>query len=208
MDIPCLEKHSESFKILELLLSDPKADPNYSGGAFLKMAIDSGNVDLVKILINNSRVNLLPLDRNNYLLRVTCINNRIEVLKLLLADQRIDPSRHNNEAIYLASFHGHPEIVKLLLTDKRVKPEIDAIEDAFYCKHFEIVKLLIPYVDLSKTDNLGIHELADEMKNNYNSAILKNIINLMENDNMTGVIVVDDIKRSFVRMKSLTILNK
>ena len=38
----------------------------------------------------------------------------MEVVKLLLADPRVDPSARNNWAIQLASENGHLEIVKLL----------------------------------------------------------------------------------------------
>jgi len=42
------------------------------------------------------------------------------VVKLLLQDERVDPSDNNNWAIQMASKNGHIEVVKLLLQDKRV----------------------------------------------------------------------------------------
>jgi ankyrin repeat protein len=41
-------------------------------------------------------------------------NGHTEVVKLLLADKRVDPSSKNNFAIQFASRFGHTEIVKLL----------------------------------------------------------------------------------------------
>src|SRR5215217_300964 len=43
-----------------------------------------------------------------------------EVVKMLLADERVDPSANNNSAIQGASMKGHLEIVELLLADERV----------------------------------------------------------------------------------------
>ena len=42
-------------------------------------------------------------------------NGHTEVVKLLLADPRVDPAAGNNWAIRFASENGHTEIVKLLL---------------------------------------------------------------------------------------------
>jgi hypothetical protein len=43
-------------------------------------------------------------------------------VKLLLADDRVDPATDNNYAIGLASYSGHLAVVKLLLADERVDP--------------------------------------------------------------------------------------
>ena len=41
-------------------------------------------------------------------------NGHSEIVKLLLADPRVDPAADNNVTIRDASLHGHTEIVKLL----------------------------------------------------------------------------------------------
>ena len=69
-----------------------------------------------------------------------------EVVKFLLADDRVDPSIEYNKAIILASRYGHPEVVKLLLTDERVDPSAqnnDAIMWASKEGKLEVVKLLL-----------------------------------------------------------------
>ncbi len=43
-------------------------------------------------------------------------NGHLEVVKLLLADDRVNPSVNNNEAIIIASENGHSDVVKLLPT--------------------------------------------------------------------------------------------
>lgn len=45
-----------------------------------------------------------------------------EVVRLLLADSRVDPAANENEAIRYASRYGHHEVVRLLLADSRVDP--------------------------------------------------------------------------------------
>src|SRR3989304_6063778 len=49
----------------------------------------------------------------------------IEIVELLLADHRVDPSANDNHAIRLASSKGHDKVVKLLLADSRVDPSSD-----------------------------------------------------------------------------------
>lgn len=44
------------------------------------------------------------------------------MVKLLLADARVDPTAFNNYAMRLASANGSTEVVKLLLADERVGP--------------------------------------------------------------------------------------
>ncbi|KAI8892328.1 hypothetical protein BC833DRAFT_612036 [Globomyces pollinis-pini] len=40
---------------------------------------------------------------------------------MLLKDERVDPSAHENYPIYIASVFGHTKIVKMLLDDKRLQ---------------------------------------------------------------------------------------
>jgi hypothetical protein len=70
----------------------------------------------------------------------------VPLLKLLLADQRVNPSADDQRAIRLASKNGHTEVVKLLLADQRVDPSADAqvaIHLATENGHAEVVKLLL-----------------------------------------------------------------
>lgn len=70
----------------------------------------------------------------------------LEVVKLLLADKRVDPSSQMNRAIREASSNGHSEVVKLLLTDPRVDPAFknnEAVRRAFENGHSEVVQVLL-----------------------------------------------------------------
>ena len=53
----------------------------------------------------------------------------IKIVKILLKDERVDPSDQNNDAIQWASEKGHLEVVKLLLKDKRIDKNDQIIKD-------------------------------------------------------------------------------
>jgi ankyrin repeat protein len=68
-----------------------------------------------------------------------------DAVKLLLSDDRVDPSAWHNQALYNAAERGHLEIVELLLADARVHPSAQnnqALRFAFENGHSEIVKLI------------------------------------------------------------------
>jgi hypothetical protein len=67
---------------------------------------------------------------------------KVSFLKLLLANDRIDPSAQYQEAIRLASASGHTEVVKLLMCDKRVDPSL-AVILASTKGHADVMKLLL-----------------------------------------------------------------
>lgn len=84
-----------------------------------------------------------------------------DVVKILLADKRVDPSAHYNDAIILAANNGHTKVVKVLLVDKRVDPaaqDNSAIGVASREGHIEVVKLLLAdkRVDPAADNNYAI----------------------------------------------------
>jgi len=92
-----------------------------------------------------------PTDRNNWIVRASSHYGKIEVLKLLLEDERVDPTDRDNYAIRWASENGHPEVVKLLLNwkgpnGKVVNPTAGfnfPVRVASSHNHPEVVKLLL-----------------------------------------------------------------
>jgi ankyrin repeat protein len=81
-----------------------------------------------------------------------------DAVKLLLLDDRVDPSAQNNEALLWASQEGYLEIVKILLSDDRVDPSAEdngALCFAAERGQLEIVKILLSddRVDPSAEDN-------------------------------------------------------
>ena len=51
-------------------------------------------------------------------------NGDVELVKLLLADEKTNPADQNNLAFFWASKNGHLEVVRLLSADERVNPEV------------------------------------------------------------------------------------
>lgn len=59
---------------------------------------------------------VIPSARNNEALSTAAMNGHLEIVKLLLADRRVNPA-DTNYAIILASMDGYSDIVKLLLDE-------------------------------------------------------------------------------------------
>jgi hypothetical protein len=57
-------------------------------------------------------------------MEVAIRNGHANVVKLLLADARVDPRAEDNYAIGLGSKNGHASVVELLLADPRVNPSV------------------------------------------------------------------------------------
>lgn len=78
----------------------------------LILAIKANNIDVVKSLLADSRVD--PAARDNFAIRWASENGHVDVVKLLLADGRVDPAADDNYARRWASRNGHVGVVKLL----------------------------------------------------------------------------------------------
>ena len=52
------------------------------------------------------------------------IGGYTDIVRLLLADSRVDPSDYDNEAILCACRCGHVNVVRVLLADSRVNPAV------------------------------------------------------------------------------------
>ena len=63
----------------------------------------------------NKQVN--PAASNNYAIRLASTRGHAEVVKLLLADERVDAGADNNQAIKRASEKGHLDVVKMIASD-------------------------------------------------------------------------------------------
>jgi len=87
-----------------------------------------------------------PSDNYNEAIQDASENGHVEVVRLLLTDDRVDPSDQHNHPIRWASSKGHIEVVRLLLADSRVNPtDLDncAIRWASERGDVQMVKLLM-----------------------------------------------------------------
>jgi ankyrin repeat protein len=80
----------------------------------------------------------------------------LDVVKLLLADKRVDPSADDQLAIRMACEDGQLEVVKLLLADERVDPSVSnscTILGACAHGHTEIAQLLLADKRVDPSEN-------------------------------------------------------
>jgi hypothetical protein len=122
-------------------------DPHADASAVMKWADSNGFGQIVSELLDE----MLDFPHEysnplNFLIYFASEKGRSDLVKLLLTDNRIDPSVDDQLPIRRASWQGHPEVVKLLLADKRVDPSAEdqyAIQFASENGHVEVVKLLL-----------------------------------------------------------------
>jgi len=116
----CLAGHLD---VVRLLLEDPRTDPACNDNISIGNAIMSGNTSVVKLLLEDERVNLA--DPRNFIQPIH-VASTFEVVQLLLADGRTDPSTQNNRALFNIMTRLYDDndeqirIIKLLLSDRRV----------------------------------------------------------------------------------------
>lgn len=140
--------------LVHLLLANPRINPN-DKDLWMK-AIEKGQTEVVRLLLPR----ISPAAGNNAI-KVASLMGHTEIVRMLLADPRLDPSVSENYAFTRACTHGHTEVVRLLLADSRVDPAVDgndAIGQA--CRHgrTEVVRLLLAdsRVDPADEENFAI----------------------------------------------------
>jgi ankyrin repeat protein len=161
-----------NLEVVELLLSDPRLDPCFKYNHVVRWASIKGDFELIKFLLSykGSKDGCMwsfnPSEDDNFVIKSVSEGGHLEIVKLLLSDERVDPSAGENYAIRWASRNGHHEVVNILLKHTRVNPstrENYAIRLASERGHVEVVKLLLadPRVDPSDDENYAIR-LASE----------------------------------------------
>jgi ankyrin repeat protein len=196
--IPNIENN---IQVIELLLAEPSFDPNSN----TKYITENNNMYINTPYTNDDD----RYDYNTYLIVWAAQKGYTEIVKLLLADPRVDPTINNNNAVRFASEESHVEIVKLLLNDPRVDhtavsfmgnlemvkfllentsidPSINdnaALTNAVYKNKTEIVRLLIndPRVKLVNSNNITCDK-APFYSGTMNNEIFKILVKDMQFD--------------------------
>jgi len=141
-----------------LTLVDP-----YDGMA-LRRAVYNGHEDVVRLLLQDSRVD--PSLDDHYPIRRACQDGNADIVRLLLCDERVDPSAVSNHCLRHAVEGGHVEVVKMLLDHPKVDPA-DVNQEAFRRAaangREEIVRLLLgdKRVDPAANDNQPIRDACE-----------------------------------------------
>lgn len=145
--------------IVKLLLRFA-APPNNA----LQIAMKCKQSEIIKLLLVDKRYDLNFSYGFSYkLIDELCKYGDVEILKMALTDERIDPSNNKNYPIQIAAKNGDIEIVKYLMADPRVNPGDDnnyALNWAVDYNKLEVVKLLLtdPRVDATMNDNKALSE--------------------------------------------------
>ncbi|PRP81336.1 ankyrin repeat domain-containing protein [Planoprotostelium fungivorum] len=121
----------------------------------LKVVSKPEGVDLVRALLTDPRVN--PAGEHNRAMREASSAGLIEVVGILLEDDRVDPT----ESLMQIVEAGHTETVKFMLARPRVDPSAEnnkAIQIASRGRSVEIVRLLAndARVDPSASENYAV----------------------------------------------------
>ena len=91
-----LASHAGHIENVHALLADSRVDPSINDNRPLQVAIEAGHVDIVQALLSDPRVDPRVPEWRPFISILEAPSNRIEILKLFLADRRIDPTEGNN----------------------------------------------------------------------------------------------------------------
>jgi hypothetical protein len=147
-----------------------------------------GHPDIAKILLSDPRL------QPQILYRILCpvvLKGRVEVVKFLLADCRVDPTAEDNKLIYIAAARGYTDIVKLLLQDPLVDPT---------ARNYKALAKAVRY---KRTDTVQVLLQDDRIKHckTYNE-IIKDAI-MSENWSMVKILKANAIIRVFRKANAL-----
>jgi len=110
--------YSGNLELLRFSIADERCDNDAKNGA-LDAAYRMDNIEAVRLLLEDRSFHLASED---FLIGALYTRFRPDLLRVLLADPRVDPSVRQNAILAAASRNGDVEIVRSLLADNRVDP--------------------------------------------------------------------------------------
>lgn len=111
-------------------------------------AISTNKIEIVKLFLAN--VKEISENMRDKSLRIAPYDPRMEIVKILLADPRFDPSADDNYVLIEAIKNSEIENVKLFLANERIRPNESGYRPLIYAVvvgQIEIAKLLIKKID-------------------------------------------------------------
>jgi len=108
-------------------INDVGVNPSYNNNEALILAIEEGNNNIVRILLEDPRINAGIDDNRALILTLSYIDqypetkeDYVAILTYLLFDDNVDPSVDNDRALLYAAKYGSMQLLDRLLRDKRV----------------------------------------------------------------------------------------
>ena len=170
----------KQYSMAKLLLLDGKVDPVFgSAGQLIIKASEEGQSEIVQVLLNDKRVD--PSCFNNHALILAAGGDHLEVMKLLLADPRVN---FDKAAIEYAATKGKLQALKMLFNDPRFKKfdYSNAIKGAKREKHTEVVDFLLAMSNIDPETN----------KDLFAAGAYIDFANLMKKYNIKHIEIVKD----------------
>ncbi|OJU80403.1 MAG: hypothetical protein BGO10_05760 [Chlamydia sp. 32-24] len=118
--------------------------PSCYSNALIREAVKNGCTEIVKILLEDSRVD--PGANHQECLLLAVRDGATAIVELLLKNAHVSPSVDGNLPLKIAAKVGHKEIVVLLLRDRRVNPATQKnypLRMSAFHNHYKIVKILL-----------------------------------------------------------------
>lgn len=165
---------------------------SYNNSYLFHAACAKEHIEIINLFLNYPKLKFLE-NYNNSLV-IAAYNSNYQAVKLLLKDDRFDPSFENNQALMDAFSNDDKKMVKLLLKDSRVNPTDQYHFSLFYSlkfKLFDLLELLLNHKSFS-----FIPYKIEDFKNNFK--LIDSLIKLYEIP-----ILKDDLLIFFEKEKDL-----
>ncbi|XP_063446654.1 ankyrin-2-like [Mytilus trossulus] len=119
---------NEDDTIIDLINGAIETEKQKDGDTFLHKAARSGEVEMVKLLLNTSNINLNQKNEDgDSLLHIAATSGKVEIVKLLLNTSNIDPNQKNktngDTPLHIAVREKKPDMVQLLLERGDIDPD-------------------------------------------------------------------------------------
>lgn len=144
--LPSLCEKGARKELIVLLLSDQREDGGITSDvitASLENAAGKGHVEIVRLLLCDPRMQ--PGDQSDTLSEAVYAK-QLDVLDVLLGDERIDPNGDNGHALLCAADDARLVVLQRLLQDKRVNPRAnndEAVKQAAQLGEHDAMEMLI-----------------------------------------------------------------
>jgi ankyrin repeat protein len=140
-------------------------DPSFGDDVVFQTACFHGQVDVVELLLADSRCN--PGAQSSVSVSEAVKGGNLQIMKLLLQDPRVRPEEQDTQPLCLASGFGDIEMLKLLMADHRIRDQLydhfefggyieDPLSEACLSGAVDCVKFLLDYIDPSIDNNNAI----------------------------------------------------